>query len=196
MSQDRADDADASDSVDEFAETRVLDRGAEPSEASAAEDIRAEELEALRAQAAENHDNYLRALAEVENVRKRAGRDLEAARRYALERFANELLPVRDSLEAGIVAASEADTTALLEGTEATLRLFDRVLEQFGISEIDPHGEPFNPEKHEAMTMQPSAAAEPHSVLTVVQKGYQLNDRLLRPARVVVCSGPPPDESS
>jgi len=192
MMQDRAQGTDGPHAADEVAEAEGLDQDAAE---SVADETPTAELEALRAQAAESQDNYLRALAEVDNVRKRAARDVEAARRYGLERFAGELLPVRDCLEAGIAAAGDEDAGALREGIEATLRLLDRVLEQFGISEIDPLGEPFDPEKHEAMTMQPSAEAEPHSVLVVIQKGYQINDRLLRPARVVVCSGPPATES-
>ena len=197
MSQDRANGNDASDPVDELTETRVLDPdgpapAAVPEEGAAAE----EELAALRAEVATHQDNHLRAVAELDNVRKRATREVEAARRYGLERFATELLPVRDSLEAGIAAAEQTQDNPLLEGSQATLRLLDRVLEQFGISEIDPLGEPFDPQKHEAMTMQPSAETEADSVLIVVQKGYQLNDRLLRPARVVVCSGPPDGEAA
>jgi molecular chaperone GrpE len=145
-------------------------------------------LSELQAKADENWDRYLRAIAEAENVRKRAARDVEHARKYALESFAGELLGVRDSLEMGIAAADTADAAALLAGSEATLKQFTAVLERFGIAEIDPLGEPFDPDYHEAMTMQPSAEAEPGSVLTVIQKGYTLNGRLLRPARVIVAA--------
>ena len=196
MSQDRADGNDASDPVDEFAETRVLEPDAALADEAAEGEAGPADPDSLRAAAEEHKDNYLRALAELDNVRKRATRDVEAARRYGLERFATELLPVRESLEAGIAAAAEGSDNPLLDGSEATLRLLDAVLERFGISEIDPLGEPFDPEKHEAMTMQPSSDAEPDSVLTVVQKGYQLNDRLLRPARVIVCAGPPPADQA
>ncbi len=147
-------------------------------------------LAAAEAKAAENWDRYLRAAAELENVRKRAARDVEKARKFALEDFGRELLGVRDSLEMGIQAGANADAAALLEGKEATLKLLRTTMERFGIEEIDPLGEPFDPELHEAMTMQPSADAEPGSVLNVVQKGYQLNGRLLRPAMVVVASEP------
>ncbi|MDH4047735.1 MAG: nucleotide exchange factor GrpE [Gammaproteobacteria bacterium] len=143
-----------------------------------------------QALADENWDKYLRAVAELENVRKRSQRDIDNARKFALERFAGELLAVRDSLELGLSAADGADVGAFREGCEATLKLLISTMQQFGISEIDPLGEPFDPQLHEAMTMQPSAEAEPGSVLTVFQKGYELNGRLLRPARVVVAAEP------
>ncbi len=146
------------------------------------------ELDALRQEVADAQDKLLRLAAELDNVRKRAGRDVENARKYGLERLAAALLPVRDSLEAGLAAGEDADAEALLAGKQATLRLLDSALEQVGIVELDPEGEPFDPAHHEAMTMQPSATAEPNTVLTVVQKGYAIHDRLLRPARVVVAS--------
>jgi len=145
-------------------------------------------FEELQSKADDNWDRYLRAAAETENVRKRAARDVEHARRYALESFGKELLAVKDSLELGLAAAESADAASLLAGSEATLKLLATTLERFGVSEVDPEGEPFDPELHEAMTMQPSADAEPGSVLTVVQKGYTLNGRLLRPARVIVAA--------
>ncbi len=147
-------------------------------------------VDELKARADENWDRYLRTAAELENVRKRAARDVENARRFALERFARELLGVRDSLEMGLAAGAEAGAEALLTGSEAVLKLLTGTMGQFGIDEVDPLGEPFDPELHEAMTMQPSADAEPGSVLTVYQKGYTLNGRLLRPARVVVARAP------
>ena len=147
-------------------------------------------LEAAEAKAAENWDRYLRTAAELENVRKRATRDVENARKFALEGFGRELLAVKDTLEMGIQAAESADVESLLEGKAATLKLLSKTLERFGIEELDPVGEPFDPEFHEAMTMQPSADAEPGSVLSVVQKGYSLNGRLLRPAMVIVASEP------
>jgi molecular chaperone GrpE len=145
-------------------------------------------LEELQAKADENWDRYLRAAAEMENVRKRASRDVEHARKFALESFGREVLGVKDSLELGLAAAETADAAALIAGSEATLKLLSTTLERFGVVELDPVGEPFDPEMHEAMTMQASAEAEPGSVLTVVQKGYALNGRLLRPARVIVAA--------
>jgi molecular chaperone GrpE len=147
-------------------------------------------LEALQRQANESREQLLRLAAELDNVRKRAVRDVENARKYGLERLAQALLPVRDSLEAGLAAGATTDPEALLEGKRATLRLLDSALEQVGVTDVDPEGEPFNPEYHEALTIQPSATAEPNTVLTVIQKGYAIHDRLLRPARVIVAGAP------
>ncbi len=144
----------------------------------------------LKVQANENWDKYVRALAELDNVRKRALRDVDNARKFALERFASDLLAVRDSLELGLTTGEQTDIEAIRDGCEATLKLLTSTMEQFGISEIDPRGEPFDPQLHEAITMQPSDDMEPGSVLTVFQKGYILNGRLLRPARVVVSAEP------
>ena len=152
-----------------------------------------DDLEAARAKADENWDRYLRAAAELENVRKRAARDVEKARKFALEGFGRELLGVVDSFEMGLAAADNADAKALLEGSEATLKQLLTALERFGIEVVDPVGQPFDPELHEAISMQPSADMEPNSVLTAVQKGYTLNGRLLRPARVVVSTEAAPD---
>jgi len=148
-----------------------------------------------QAKADENWDRYLRAAAEVENTRKRASRDVEHARKFAIEGFGRELLAVRDSLEMGIAHGDAADASSLLEGSVATLKLLTGTLERFGVSEVDPEGEPFDPELHEAMTMQPSDTVEPGSVLTVIQKGYSLNGRLLRPARVIVAAEPAIDSA-
>jgi len=145
-------------------------------------------LAAAEARALESRDLYMRALAEIDNVRKRAARDVEQAHKYALDRFANDLIGVKDSLELGLVAAASPE--ALKAGTEATLKLLSKAFEKAGLSEIEPLGEPFNPELHEAMAMQPSPEHVPDSVLQVVQKGYQLNGRLLRPARVIVARAP------
>ncbi len=153
------------------------------------------ELDALRDEVDEAQDKLLRLAAELDNVRKRASRDVENARKYGLERLAQALLPVRDSLEAGLASGENADAEALLEGTQATLRLLGSALEQVGIVELDPEGEPFDPAHHEAMTMQPSTTAEPNTVLTVIQKGYAIHDRLLRPARVVVASAAEPEDA-
>jgi len=149
-------------------------------------------LAAAEALAAENWDKYVRAAAELDNVRKRAARDVDNARKFALERFAADLLAVRDSMEMGLDSADSADAEQLRAGTEATLKLLGTTMERFGITEIDPLGEPFDPELHEAMTMQPSPDAEPGTVLTVFQKGYLINGRLLRPARVIVAQEMPP----
>ena len=149
-----------------------------------------DQIEALRAKVDENWDRYVRAAAELENVRKRASRDVENAHKFALERFATDLLAVCDSLEMALQTDQEASIESLREGSEATLKLLNSILQRFGVEQVDPEGEPFDPNLHEAMTMQPSATAEPGSVLTVFQKGYALNGRLLRPARVVVAAEP------
>jgi molecular chaperone GrpE len=136
-------------------------------------------------------EQYLRAVADLDNVRKRAARDIEAANRYGLEKFAAELLPVRDSLELAVQNAEKAtDMRSLKQGQEATLQLLAKALEKLGIVTINPVGEPFDPARHEAMMAQPSNTAEPNSVLQVVQPGYELNGRLLRPARVIVSKAP------
>src|SRR5580704_5142761 len=137
-----------------------------------------------------NWEQYLRAVADLENVRKRAARDIESANRYGLEKFAQELLPVKDSLELAVQSSAKADPDSLREGQQATLQLLSRALEKLGVSLIDPLGEPFDPSRHEAMMAQDSAKAEPNSVLQVVQPGYELNGRLLRPARVIVSRTP------
>ena len=144
-------------------------------------------LAELQAKADENWERYLRASAEVENIRKRAGRDVENAHKFALERFGKELLAVKDTLEMGL-AVEGASVESLLEGSNATLKLLGSTMERFGIIEVDPAGEPFDPEFHEAISMQPSDDVEPGSVVTVVQKGYTLNGRLLRPAMVIVAA--------
>ena len=148
----------------------------------------ADALAAAETRADENWDRYVRAAAELENVRKRASRDVENARKFALERFGKELLTVRDTLEMGLAAADNATVESLIEGKNATLKLLTTVMSQFGIEEIDPAGEPFDPEFHEAISVQPSDTVEPGSVMTVVQKGYSLNGRLLRPAMVIVAA--------
>jgi len=148
----------------------------------------ATQLANLQEKSDENHNKYMRIAAEMENLRKRTVREVEHARKYGVERFAGELLAVVDSLEMGIDAGSDASIDTLLVGKQATLKLLLGALEKSGVEQLDPEGEPFDPNLHEAMTMQPSESAEPGSVLTVVQKGYQLNGRLLRPARVIVAS--------
>ncbi len=150
------------------------------------------ELEQAQARADEYRDQALRAQAELENVRRRATNDVESAHKFGLEKFARELLPVRDSLEMGLAAADGADEAVakLREGTELTLKMFVSAMEKFGIVEVEAEGAPFNPEHHQAMSMIESAEVAPNSVLTVMQKGYLLNDRLLRPAMVVVAKAP------
>ena len=135
-------------------------------------------------------EQYLRAVADVENVRKRAQKDIEAAHRYGIDKLAAELLPVRDSLELAVENADKADAQQLTAGSQATLKLLSKAFDRLKITELNPLGEPFDPAKHEAMLAQPSTTAEPNSVLQVVQRGYELNGRLLRPARVIVAKTP------
>ena len=149
-----------------------------------------DELAVAQEAAAENLNQYMRLAADMENLRKRTVRDVENARKYGIERFATEILAVIDSLELGLQAAPTASLDSLREGQAATHKLLLGATEKSGIEVIDPEGEPFDPQLHEAMTMQPSDTAEPGSVLAVIQKGYQLNNRLLRPARVVVAREP------
>lgn len=149
----------------------------------------AQMLEEARNKAADNWEQVMRVQAELENSRRRAERDVENAHKYALEKFALELLPVKDSLEMGLAAATgeDANIEKLREGTELTLKMLGNAMEKFGIKEVNPVGEPFNPELHQAMTMQESTEHEPNTVTAVMQKGYLLNERLIRPAMVVVC---------
>lgn len=149
-----------------------------------------EELAVTRALVEQLKDEKLRVLAELDNIRKRAQRDVEQAHRYALEKFAAELLPVKDSLDLGVENAAKADASALAEGQAATQRLLAKALEKAGIAELNPVGEPFDANQHEAMAAQPSETAEPNSVLAVIQRGYTLNGRLLRAARVIVARAP------
>lgn len=147
-----------------------------------------DDLAEARRAAQDNLNRALRAQAELENARRRLERDLEKAHKFALERFVSDLLPVKDSLELGLQAASaeNASPTTIAEGIELTLRMFEQVLEKFGIATVDPAGESFNPEFHQAMTVQESETADSGTILSVIQKGYVLNERLVRPAMVIV----------
>lgn len=146
-----------------------------------------QQLSALEIQAQENLEQALRARAELDNIRKRSLRDVENAHRYALEKFANDVLPVLDSMELGVNAVeAEENNQVLKEGMELTLKMFRDVLEKYGITEVETEGEKFNPEKHEAVSMQEQDGCESGTIVSVFQKGYLLNGRLLRPAMVVV----------
>ena len=152
-------------------------------------------LAEAEAKAEENWDKAVRAQAELENVRRRAQRDLENAHKYALEKFLNDLLPIQDSMEMGLVAARDesADVAKLREGSELILKMFADLMDKNGIEAIDPEGHPFDPEHHQAMTLLESPDHEPNTVVSVMQKGYKLNDRLVRPAMVVVSKAPESD---
>jgi molecular chaperone GrpE len=147
-------------------------------------------LAASEAKATENWNSYLRAVAEMENFRKRTEREIDNARKFAVERFAQELVTVGDALEAGISAGAANPGPALLEGAQATLRQLHRAFDKAGIKIIDPAGQPFDPAWHEAMVAQESRDQPADTVLSVIQKGYSLNGRLLRPARVIVSKAP------
>lgn len=154
-------------------------------------------LEEARAEVAAAQERLLRTHAELENLKRRQANELEKAHKFALDGFVRELLQVRDSLELGHTAALDegTDLAKLREGTELTLKLLGDVMGKFGVAQLDPRGEPFDPEYHQAMTMQPTAEAAPNTVVTVVQKGYLLNGRLVRPAMVIVAAEPAAEQS-
>jgi molecular chaperone GrpE len=147
-------------------------------------------IDALRREAEESRDRCLRLAAELDNFRKRSARELEAARKYGAERLAQALLPVCDSLEAGLAAAEKAGEGPIVEGQRATLRLLEEAFASVGVRPIDPQGQPFDPNKHDALSVMHGADAPPNTVVEVVQKGYELHDRLLRAAKVIVSPSP------
>lgn len=145
-------------------------------------------LEASEAKVQEQQDSVLRARADVDNMRRRSEQEVEKARKFALEKFASELLPVIDNLERAVEMADKEDETIkpMLEGVELTLKTMMDTIDKFGLKAINPQGQPFNPELHQAMTIQESAEHEPNTVMMVMQKGYELNGRVVRPAMVMV----------
>lgn len=147
-----------------------------------------QQLEAAQNKAQENWDLLLRSRAEMDNLQKRASRDLENAHKFALDKIANELLAVRDSMELGLSAAEaeQVDVDSLKEGVDLTLKMLAQVMEKFNIKQTNPQNEKFDPDLHQAMSMQESEELAPNTVISVMQKGYTLNDRLLRPALVIV----------
>ena len=149
-------------------------------------------LEEAEKKASDNWDQLLRNKAEMDNLRRRTQRDLENAHKFAIEKFVSELLPVMDSMELGLDAAAHESSTieSLKEGTELTLNMLKTALQKFNIVEIHPHGEQFDPELHQAMSIQENAEMEHNTVMAVMQKGYLLNDRLVRPAMVMVSKAP------
>ncbi|MDC0662446.1 nucleotide exchange factor GrpE [Marinobacter sp. SS21] len=165
---------------------------AEPAEEAAEEAVAPEdEVEALKAQVQEVKDQILRTQAEMQNVRRRAEIDVEKAHKFALEKFVKELLPVADSLEKAVESTETQDADApmvasIREGVGMTLDLLLGGMKKFKVEQLNPVGEPFDPQRHEAMSMVPAPDAEPNSVVAVIQKGYTLNERLVRPAMVVV----------
>lgn len=150
------------------------------------------DLTQAQAQATELKDQMLRIKAEAENVRRRATMDVEKAHKFALEKFAADLLPVVDNLERalGFIDREDEALKGVVEGVELTLKSFLDTVAKYGVQQIDPQGEPFNPDQHQAMSIQPSADVAPNTVTFVMQKGYELNGRLLRPAMVGVSKAP------
>ncbi len=176
---------DTDDATMNESEPESVENTESPNESEPLEGDLAQQLEDAQQQVTEYHDKVLRVQAEMENLRKRTERDVSNAHKYANEKFATEILQVKDSLELGL-SAEDIDVEKLREGSELTLKMLKNVFEKFSIEEIDPQGEAFDPNLHEAMTMQESGEHEPNTVLTVVQKGYTLHGRLVRPAMVIV----------
>jgi len=169
----------------------VLEEEISASEGDA--DVMSSELAALQKKADEHYDQLVRAHAEIENLKRRHTQELEKAHKYALDKFVGELLTIWDSLELGLQAAQndEVDVASLREGTELTVKMFGDVMEKFNVERINPEGETFNPEFHQAMSMVPNAEMAPNTVMAVMQKGVSLNGRLIRPAMVVVSQAMP-----
>ena len=145
-----------------------------------------EKLTLIEQEAYENKEKALRAMAEVDNIRRRTERELENTQRYSLERFVQSLLPVIDSLDQALLLADKAEDQGMHEGLLLTMKLFTDVLEKFHVEMINPLHEVFDPQRHEAMSMLPNADFPANTVITVFQKGYKLYDRVIRPARVIV----------
>ncbi|WP_205341013.1 nucleotide exchange factor GrpE [Denitrificimonas caeni] len=173
---------------EQSSDLHAAERNAETGSADTAEQRIAE----LEDQLAGAQENSLRAAAEAQNIRRRAEQDIEKAHKFALEKFATDLLAVADSLERGLEVSDPTDESIrpMREGMELTYKLFLDTLKRFQVERVDPQGEPFNPEQHQAMAMEESTHAEPNSVLKVFQCGYVMNGRLLRPAMVVVSKAP------
>jgi molecular chaperone GrpE len=148
-----------------------------------------EHLALAEKKAEENWELLLRTKAEMDNLRKRTEKDLENAHKYGMEKFVNEMLPVKDSMELGL-AAEDVTVESLHEGMKLTMNMLNTAFEKIGVKEINPLNEPFDPQLHQAMTMQEVDDVEPNTVIAVMQKGYLLNDRLVRPAMVMVSKKP------
>ena len=178
-------------SEDERAEGLDEEQGEALEEESSSEDeLDSGEEDPISEELANLKDQVLRSLAEVENVKRRAARDVENAHKFAVEKLINDLFPVLDSLEKAVETAKSTEgADAIAEGVSLSLKLFVDTLSKSGVEQIDPLGEPFDPQLHEAMTMVPNPDAEPNSVMDVMAKGYVLNGRLVRAAKVIVVKG-------
>ncbi|WP_210395896.1 nucleotide exchange factor GrpE [Motiliproteus sediminis] len=176
----------------ETAETAAAEEAVAGNEDSVGVDQLQAELEKAQAALKEAEEQVLRARADAQNIRRRAEQDVEKAHKFALEKFANELLPVVDNLERGLESAGQENVAveAIREGVEMTLGMFQSALGKFNVEALDPAGAAFDPQHHQAMSMVESPDAAPNTVLHVMQKGYLLNGRLLRPAMVVVAKAP------
>lgn len=150
-----------------------------------AEEDLVEQIKTAQEKAEENWELLLRTKAEMENLRRRTQKDLENAHKYGIEKFVSELLPIMDSMDLGL-AAEDASAESLREGLELTIKMVQQMFEKFNITQVNPEGEKFDPELHQAMSMQPTDEVEPNTVIAVMQKGYLLNGRLVRPAMVMV----------
>ena len=148
-----------------------------------------EKLTLSEQKAHENWEKSVRAMAELDNVRRRAEREVANAHRYGVEKLVTSLLPIVDSLEQALQLADKHGDSSMHEGLELTMKLFLDVLEKYDVQQLNPQGEIFNPQEHEAMSIQEAPDATPNSVLLVFQKGYKLNVRVIRPARVIVAKG-------
>ena len=174
------------DSVKDDPQSEVVE--SEESLEKSEEEIAGDPLSELEVQLEEMRDQVLRHQAEVQNVKRRAEQDVEKARKYALERFCNELLPVVDSLEMAILSEppDQEDSESILKGVKLTLKMFVDALAKFNLEQMNPEGEPFDPKLHQAVSMVENNEVEPNTVLSVMQRGYILSGRLIRPAMVVV----------
>jgi len=188
MSNEENLDKNQADMQDDLQSDEVLDAVNETAgEAFSPEEL-IERLDQAEKKATDNWDQLLRTKAEMDNIRRRTQKDLENAHKFALEKFVTELLGVKDSLEMGVSASLQENVTieSIREGSQMTLTMLAGLFEKFNVVEVNPEGEKFNPEHHQAMSMQPNAELEPNTVMAVMQKGYLLNDRLVRPAMVMV----------
>lgn len=178
------------------------DAAAQEAESESAENLELEELsrdqaisrlEAAEEESARARDDLLRVQAEMQNLRRRTEQDIEKAHKFALERFASELLTVADNLERALAAGSESaseEVKAIHEGVELTHKSLLDAFRKFSLEPVDPHGEPFDPQLHQAMSIQENGEVEPETVIGVMQKGYTLHGRVLRPAMVIVAKAP------
>ncbi len=171
----------------------TAEANAEAAPGAAAANSSADALAAAKKEAADNYDRYLRAVADMENLRRRSAREKDELRQYAASKVLEDLLPVLDNLGLGIAAAKQpnADVKTLVGGVEMVLNQLKSALSNHGLQEINPAGQPFDPNLHESVAAQPSAEVADGNVLNVIRVGYSLNGRLLRPATVVLSSGAP-----